>query len=66
MGTVVLQNVWKHYGKVEAVKDLSLTCNDVNSRAWAFRMREKLDAANGCRPREGDARTIAIDWSGGQ
>ena len=28
MGTVVLQNVWKHYGKVEAVKDLSLTCND--------------------------------------
>ncbi|MEA4884145.1 MAG: ABC transporter ATP-binding protein [Clostridia bacterium] len=28
MGTVVLRNVWKHYGNVEAVKDLNLTCNE--------------------------------------
>lgn len=28
MGTVVLENVWKCYGEVEAVRDLSLTCHE--------------------------------------
>ncbi len=28
MATVELRNVWKKYGKVEAVRDLSLTCRD--------------------------------------
>lgn len=28
MGTVVLQNVWKKYGEVEAVKDLNLECRE--------------------------------------
>ena len=28
MARVKLENVWKKYGKVEAVKDLSLECKD--------------------------------------